>query len=131
DSIRVGYDEETVTTLIENPQGAGWNDLSLQKALLRKLRRNYTPAVYDDLLGKIDAANTILRTLIDKANRQERRARQTPWTRVLKRYQRERKHTESVLQTIGGTPWRCHCREHHCVHLRLQPCILMPGKDSS
>ncbi|OQD62185.1 hypothetical protein PENPOL_c013G08919 [Penicillium polonicum] len=170
-----GDDEETVAMLIENPQDAGWKDPSLQKALLRKLGRNYRPflgnmnslsellerlsrklglpatetnssadlrsfwkfwkilsrAVYDDLLEKIDAANTILRTLIDQANRQERtRERQTPWTRLLGRYQRERKHIESLFRTVGSSSWRCHCREHHCVHFWLQPYIATNSGDS-
>ncbi|OQD97947.1 hypothetical protein PENSOL_c010G07506 [Penicillium solitum] len=170
-----GDDEETVATLIENPQGAGWKDPSLQKALLRKLGRNYRPflgnmnslsellerlsrklglaatetnsstdlrsfwkfwkilsrAVYDDLLEKIDAANTILRTLIDQVNHQEeRQKRRKPWTSLLRRYQNERQHVEFLFQTIGGSCWQCHCREHHSVHLRLQPYLAEYANDS-
>ncbi|KAJ5515957.1 hypothetical protein N7527_007517 [Penicillium freii] len=165
----LGDDEETVATLIENPQDSRWKDPSLQKALLRKLGRNYRPflgnmnslsellerlsrklglsamethqsstdlpsfwkfwkilsrAVYDDLLEKIDAANTILRTLVDQVNHQEeRRKRRNPWTSLLRRYQNERQHVEFLFQTIGGSCWQCHCREHHSVHLRLQPYV--------
>ncbi|KAJ5361951.1 hypothetical protein N7541_002795 [Penicillium brevicompactum] len=165
---KVVNDEEAVASLIQDPQGAGWKDATLQKALLRKLGRNYEPflgnmsslsellirlskklelpametnqtstnlhsfwkfwkilsrAVYDDLLEKIEAVNTILRTLIDQANiQEERRERHPPWTSLLRRYQNEREHVEQLFRTIaGGSSWQCHCLEHHCVHIRLQP----------
>ncbi|KAJ5356936.1 hypothetical protein N7517_011545 [Penicillium concentricum] len=165
-------DEEEVDGLIQNPQGAGWKDPRLQKALQRKLGRNYAPflgnmnslfellerlsrklelptnsstnfrsfwkfwkilsrAVYDDLLERIEAANTILKTLIDQANHQERRQRQKPWNGLLRRYELERKHIESLFQTVGSSCWQCHCREHHCVHLHLKPYLADSRKGRS
>ncbi|CAG8218628.1 unnamed protein product [Penicillium salamii] len=169
-------DQEAVAGLIGDPRGAGWKDPTLQKALLRKLGRNYGPffgnvnslsellerltgklnlpnaetdqtcnnvrsfwkfwkivsrAVYDDLLEKIEATNTILRTLIDQANEQEeRRERQKPWTRLLRQYQGDWKHIESLFQTIaGGSSWKCRCRAYHCVHVRLQPYLAEHNDD--
>jgi hypothetical protein len=79
-------------------------------------------ALYDDLLEEIDMTNTILRTLIEQADHQDkRRKRHAPWTRLLKKYQSERQHAESLFQAIaGGHCWQCHCREQHCVYLQLQ-----------
>lgn len=56
-----GDDEETVAMLIENPQDAGWKDPSLQKALLRKLGRNYRP-----FLGNMNSLSELLERLSRK-----------------------------------------------------------------
>ncbi|KAJ5965085.1 uncharacterized protein N7479_004961 [Penicillium vulpinum] len=88
----------------------------------RKFWKILSRAVYDDLLGKIEAPNTTLRMLVEQENHQEeRRERRTPWTSLLRRYQNERQHIESLFQTVSDSCWQSHCREHHCVHLPLQP----------
>ncbi|OKP07428.1 hypothetical protein PENSUB_6017 [Penicillium subrubescens] len=147
-------DEEMISKLIRDPQGAGWKDADLRNQLRLRLDRNYdvfinnmtglsdllqqlshklwigatdlkTPiteaweiwklrkiiskAVYDDLLTKIDATNTILNTLIDQSvHRDEAKKKQQPRNYLLKRYQKARKHAEGLFKTIiGGSSWSC------------------------
>lgn len=87
-----------------------------------KFRKIISKAVYDDLLTKIDATNTVLNTLIDQSvHREEAKKRRQPWNNLLKRFQKARKHAEGLFETIiGGSYWSCQCRKQHCVHLQVQ-----------
>ncbi|KAL3434947.1 hypothetical protein BDV09DRAFT_204435 [Aspergillus tetrazonus] len=132
-------DVDQVSELIRNPRGDGWKDPVLEKRLRCKLDRNYetqptetlnirkslklvSRAVYNDLLAKIGETNTILQTLIDQsAHREDTRKSRRPWSYLLKRYRKARKHAEGLFKAIiGGNCWRCRCKEQHCVHLQLQ-----------
>lgn len=87
-----------------------------------KFRKIINKAVYDDLLAKIDGTNTILKTLVDQSvHREVTKKRRQTWSYLLKRYLKARKHAEGLFKAIiGGSCWRCQCKEQHCVHLQLQ-----------
>jgi hypothetical protein len=89
-------------------------------------------AVYEDLLKKIDGANTILKTLLDQSLHQEetRNKKRHPLPRLLQQYQKRRKHAEALFKTIFGAYWRCQCNEQHCVHLQLPTNPLGSPKES-
>lgn len=104
----------TDASLEQTPVTDTWNVWKFRKILNR--------AVYDDLLAKIDRANTILNTLLDQSvQREETRLRRQPWNRLLRRYKRARKHADALCKTIiGGNYWHCRCEEQHCIYLHLQ-----------
>ncbi|KAJ5795317.1 hypothetical protein N7457_001916 [Penicillium paradoxum] len=98
---------------------------------LWKFRKVLCKAVYDDLLAKVDAANTTLKLLVDQIDHREARKKGgQPWSPLLQRYQRTRMHAERLLRTIvEGNYWRCSCIEQHCVQLQLQTNPLENAKD--
>lgn len=56
-----------------------------------------------------------------EVDREEHRKSRRPWSYLLKRYQKARRHAEGLFKAvIGGSCWRCQCKEQHCVHLQLQ-----------
>ncbi|OQE35509.1 hypothetical protein PENCOP_c013G04306 [Penicillium coprophilum] len=89
---------------------------------LWKFRKILSKVVYDDLLTKINAANTILKLLIDQSDHREAsKKRRQPWSPLLQRYKKARKHAEGLFQTITeGNYWRCSCEEQHSVQLQLE-----------
>ncbi|OQD88644.1 hypothetical protein PENANT_c003G11301 [Penicillium antarcticum] len=89
-------------------------------------------AVYEDLLAKIDGANTILKTLLDQSLYQEeaRNKKRHPLPRLLQQYQKGRKHAEALFKTVFGAYWRCQCNEQHCVHLQLPTNPLVSSRES-
>ncbi|KAJ5853342.1 hypothetical protein N7534_005885 [Penicillium rubens] len=89
---------------------------------LWKFRKILSKAVYDDLLAKINAANTILKLLIDQSDHREAsKKRRQSWSPLLQQYKKGRKHAEGLFQTIiDGNYWRCSCKGQHFVQLQLQ-----------
>jgi hypothetical protein len=105
---------EIDATDIKTPATEAWN--------IWKFRKIISRAVYDDLLAKIEGTNAILKTLVDQSlHRENTKKRRQTWSYLLNRYQRARKHSEELFEVlIGGSCWRCQCKEQHCVHLQLQ-----------
>ncbi|KAJ5766213.1 uncharacterized protein N7511_003829 [Penicillium nucicola] len=108
----------------KSPDPKTWDVKDFWKMLSR--------AVYEDLLAKIDGANTILKTLLDQSLYQEeaRNKKRHPLPRLLQQYQKGRKHAETLFKTIFGAYWRCECNEQHCVHLQLPTNPLASQKES-
>ncbi|PKY05129.1 hypothetical protein P168DRAFT_268128 [Aspergillus campestris IBT 28561] len=78
--------------------------------------------LYDDLLAKIDDANTILKSLAEPSNIRERaQESRRPWDELFHKYKTARNHTCELFKGIvGGSFWKCSCKEHHVVHFQLQ-----------
>lgn len=78
--------------------------------------------IYDDLLAKIDDANTILKNLIEPSNHRGRSSEaRRCWDELFHKYQRARNHADQLFKGIvGGTYWKCSCKDHHVVHFQLQ-----------
>ncbi|CAI7600542.1 unnamed protein product [Penicillium glandicola] len=98
---------------------------------LWKFRKILSKAVYDDLLAKINAANTILKLLIDQSDHQEAsKKRRQSWSPLLQQYKKARMHAEGLFQTIAeGNYWRCSCKEQHSIQLQLQTNPLESAED--
>ncbi|CAG7945592.1 unnamed protein product [Penicillium nalgiovense] len=98
---------------------------------LWKFRKILSKAVYDDLLAKINAANTILKLLIDQSDQREAsKKRRQSWSPLLQQYKKARKHAEGLFQTIiDGNYWRCGCKGQHCIQLQLQANPLGSAED--
>lgn len=75
-------------------------------------------AVFDDLLAKIDGANTTLATLLDHSVRREAATRKS-WPLLLSNCKRRRAYAESLFKTINGSRVACQCSEKHYVYLQL------------
>ncbi|KGO38235.1 hypothetical protein PEX1_033820 [Penicillium expansum] len=89
---------------------------------LWKFRKILSKAVYDDLLIKINAANAILKLLVDQSDHRETsKKRRQSWSPLLQRYKKARKNAKGLFQTITeGDYWRCGCKEQHSVQLQIQ-----------
>jgi hypothetical protein len=105
----------------------------MEKWHLRDILGIFNKAVYEDLLSKIDNANTILRTLLlDHSLIQEKARNQArhPWSHLPRRYQKRRKHAEAIFNSIIKSYWSCQCEEQHCIHLQLPTNPLKSPKDA-
>jgi hypothetical protein len=90
-------------------------------------------AVLEDLLQKIRNVNVTLKTLIDQSTHREttRKKRRGSNTR-LARYRNTRKNAEGLFRAVlEERHWKCHCKEHHCVHLQFQFNPLEKDEDSA
>ncbi|OQE27088.1 hypothetical protein PENFLA_c006G07578 [Penicillium flavigenum] len=102
--------------------GEDWTNSTPETWDLWKFRKVLSKAVYNDLLAKINSANTILKLLIDQSDhRGVSKKRRQSWRPLLQQYKKARKHAEGLFQTIiNGNYWRCSCKGQHCVQLQLQ-----------
>ncbi|KAJ0415838.1 hypothetical protein BJY00DRAFT_292767 [Aspergillus carlsbadensis] len=86
--------------------------------------------IYDDLLTKIDVANTTLRNLTEPSNHRQRTSEtRLPWDEFFQKYQMARNHADQLFRgIIEGTYWNCSCKEHHVVHFQLQSNPFQPAE---
>ncbi|KAJ5629738.1 hypothetical protein N7528_003395 [Penicillium herquei] len=93
---------------------------------IKKFKDIFSKSIYLDLFARIDAANRILKTLVEqsdyRATIQKRRISKRP----LLRQKRARKSAVSLHNAImRGKYWKCACRDQHSIQFVLD----YPGED--
>ncbi|KAJ6022018.1 hypothetical protein N7540_007522 [Penicillium herquei] len=101
-------------------------DESTIKKEIKKFKDIFSKSIYLDLFARIDAANRILKTLVEqsdyRATIQKRRISKRP----LLRQKRARKSAVSLHNAImRGKYWKCACRDQHSIQFVLD----YPGED--
>ncbi|KIW67269.1 hypothetical protein PV04_06534 [Phialophora macrospora] len=104
-----------------DPLKISWDDATAVEREVKKFKDIFSKSVYTDLLGKIDNANSSLKTLIEQSDhRQESRRKHRVSKKPLLKYKAARKHANNLYNAVvRGKYWKCPCKDTHCVHLRI------------
>ncbi|KAJ5719362.1 hypothetical protein N7493_007817 [Penicillium malachiteum] len=101
-------------------------DQSIIKKEIKKFKDIFSKSIYRDLFTRIDAANRILKTLVEQSDYRATIQKQRMSKRPLLRQKRARKSAVSLHNAImRGKYWKCACRDQHSIQFVLD----YPGED--
>src|SRR5438874_1840888 len=97
-------------------------DVGTFKQELKKCKDIFSKSVYESLLAKIRAVNSVLGTLTEQSLHFQEVKRKPKSQTGFGIYQTIRKHARSLHNAvIGSQSWECSCKSQHFVNLHLQP----------